>query len=457
MRVVLLSGGSGKRLWPMSNDSRSKQFLKVLKTEDNQSISMLQRVWQQMKNTGLDQQAYVCAAKAQLDIITHQIGDVPLIEEPMRRDTFPAISLATLYLLDEVGCDENEVIAVVPVDHFVDDHYFEQILRLETILQKSHADLALMGVQPFEATNKFGYISVYPFADSAEWRKVDRFVEKPDCNLAQKLIAEGALWNCGVFCFRAGYLRNQLTNRGFCNEYHAFIQDFSGLPKRSFDYEVVERAESVVVLPYHGTWKDLGTWSALSEEMGQSMVGNGTSMYSENTHVINELGIPLVSVGIQDAIVVATPDGILVANKEESANIKNIVQIFEGRPMFEERKWGTYRVLDYQKLADGTEVLTKCIELHPNSNISYQKHMKRSEVWTMIEGSGEVVLDTHHFPVSAGDVVRIYAEQWHAVRAHEAMKFIEVQRGSELIEEDIVRRYLSWEDIRNVCAIGRHT
>ena len=438
----------------MSNESRSKQFLKVLPDGQNGPVSMLQRVWGQLQSTGLSDETFVCASKPQQDMIFHQIGEVPFIEEPMRKDTFPAICLSVLYLLEKVNTPIDESIVVIPVDHYVDNHYFEQIARLGDVLNASLAELVLMGVEPESPTSKFGYISVEPFETNAPYRQVDKFVEKPERAVAERLIQNGALWNCGVFCFHGRTILKFLQDHGYPNTYEALKSEFVNLPKRSFDYEMVEKAQSVVVCPYRGAWKDIGTWSSLSSQMDGDIAGIGTIHGCENTHVINELGIPVVTLGLQNTIVVATPDGILAADKEHSAQVKNVISKYHGRPMYEERRWGTYRVLDYQKLEDGTEVLTKCIELLPGKNISYQKHFKRSEIWTIIEGTGYMALDERIFPVSAGDVVRIYSEQWHAIRATNKLKFIEVQRGSELIEEDIVRRYMSWEEVENACSFG---
>lgn len=453
LKLVLLSGGSGKRLWPMSNDIRSKQFLRVLPTE-KQPESMLQRVWGQLERCGLQSDAFVCASKAQIEMIHAQLGDVECIEEPSRRDTFPAIALSTLYLLDVARMDEDEPIVIVPVDHFVDDHYFQEIQTLGALLVRANAQLALMGVEPTTPTSKFGYIVPDAEVGFDGVKYVASFVEKPEASVAAALIARGALWNCGVFCFTGGWLRAHLSRRGGPTTYQACLEEFDSLPKRSFDYEVVEQAESIIVHPYKGTWTDLGTWASLSEQMSTPVVGQGIAHACENTHIINELGIPVVSLGLTDAVLVATPDGILAADKSAATQLKDVVSHLQSRPMYEERIWGTYRVLDYQKLSDDTEVLTKSIELYPGQNLSYQKHMLRSEVWTVIEGHGEVVLDTTRFVVGPGDVVRVYADQWHAIRTDKGLKFIEVQRGSKLVEEDIVRRYLTWDEIEQALSIG---
>ncbi len=447
MKLILLSGGSGKRLWPMSNDSRSKQFLRILEGPDGVAISMLQRVWRQLDQVGLQSQTYICASKAQKDMIEHQLGDISFIEEPERRDTFPAIALASLYLLDQEMCSRDEVVTVAPIDHLVDDGYFRELAKLERILDASGAQIALMGVKPTEPSSKFGYIQIADAQGDRSWFPVTSFVEKPEVEAAAQLIQSGALWNCGVFSFRLGFLLDVLEQNGHPTSYAEAKAKFSQFPKRSFDYEVVEHAHSIAVRPYFGAWQDLGTWDAIAEQLRAEMVGKGSAIQCEDTHMINELGIPLIGVGLKNTMVVATPDGILVTDKAMSADVKAAVLETAGRPMYEERRWGTYRVLDYQKLPDGSEVLTKWIELNAAHYLSYQKHMKRSEVWTVVDGSGQLVVDQKVVDVTAGDVIRVHQGQWHAIRAYDKLSFVEVQRGSELVEEDILRRFDSWEEI----------
>ncbi|GMA61155.1 sugar phosphate nucleotidyltransferase [Alicyclobacillus fastidiosus] len=450
MRVVLLSGGSGKRLWPMSNEARSKQFLKVLHDRNGNRVSMLQRIWGQLGDVGLQVGTYLCASKAQRDTIENQIGPVPFIEEPMRRDTFPAIALSILYLADVEGCTDEEVVAVLPVDHDVDEQYFRFIQQLDVRLDESGTDLLLMGVTPSAPVSKFGYIRIgEAYTPQGSMYRVHSFTEKPTKEVAESLIENGALWNCGVFCFRIGFLKRALAELGYPESYQELVTLYPLLPKRSFDYEVVEQTSNVAVATFAGKWSDMGTWGTLSEKIREEFVGLGTSVDCDNTHVINEFGIPVVTMGLKDAVIVATPDGILAADKEHASEIKNVIDDYATRPMFEERRWGTYRVLDYQKLSDGTEVLSKHVELHAGKNISYQKHSKRSEVWTVVQGRGEVVLDSRVIQVESGDVIHIHPEQWHAIRSVGAEKlvFIEVQFGSELSEEDIARRYVDWEHI----------
>ncbi|MED4044786.1 sugar phosphate nucleotidyltransferase [Priestia aryabhattai] len=451
MKIILLSGGSGKRLWPLSNDSRSKQFLRVLEDKEQNLQSMVQRVWSQVKRVGLTDSTVIATGKSQVDMIQSQLNnEVDLIIEPTRRDTFPAIALAASYVYSVQKADLDEIVAILPVDPYVEDLFFNRIQDLEVVVENSNAQLALIGVTPTYPSSKYGYIVPTTENNSNEYRTVSRFTEKPSEEQAAALIKDGALWNCGVFAFKLGYVISILEEKGLPTEYEELLKQYATLPKISFDYEVVEKTQDIVVLPYDGYWKDLGTWNTLTEEMATSQIGKGViSADSENVHLINELDIPITVLGASNLIVAASPDGILVSDKEASPRIKELVGEFENRPMYEERRWGWYRVLDYTKLEEGKEVLTKRIGIAQDKNLSYQLHDYRDEVWTIIKGEGEFVLNDEIRAIKTGDVIQIQAGDKHAVRAITDLEIIEVQTGSQLIEEDIVRLFMSWEEIED--------
>ncbi|USG63345.1 sugar phosphate nucleotidyltransferase [Brevibacillus ruminantium] len=449
MRLVLLSGGSGKRLWPLSNDSRSKQFLKTLKSSDNEWESMLQRVWRQLGQQGLQRQTYISCSQSHAEMIHNQIGyDVTLIVEPEKRDTFPAICLAASFFSTKMGLDRDEVITVMPVDPFVDLDFFECVRNMDEVLYESGADLALIGGIPTYASEKYGYIvPVKQINQATVYQRVLRFKEKPSPSEAALLIKQGALWNCGIFSFRLGYLLDLFEKRGWPTDFAELCSVYDRLPKISFDYEVVEKARYVVVLPYAGRWSDLGTWSSMTAHMETKLIGKGfVSEDCKDTHLINELDIPIAVLGVSDMVVAASPDGILVADKKVSHRIKDIHHI-EQRPMFEERRWGAYRVLDYQRMEDGTEFLTKRLQLLAGRNLSYQYHLLRSEIWTVVAGNGEFVLDGKSMRLGPGDVVKISAGAKHGIKALTDLEIIEVQMGTRLIEEDITRLYFSWDEL----------
>lgn len=454
MKLVLLSGGSGKRLWPLSNDVRSKQFLRVLRNTNGESESMVQRLWRQLDSHQLLEGVYISTNKTQAESIQSQLGtEVPLIIEPEPRDTFPAIALAAVYLYSVVGVDLQEVIAIMPVDAFVDDPFFAKVIQLEDALFRSGANLALIGATPTYPSTKYGYI--VPDREEAHqippkaYKTVRCFREKPPEEEAQKLLEQHALWNCGVFAFRLSYMINELIKRGIPTEYEQLLSEYGKLPKRSFDYEVVETERQTVVIPFNGFWKDLGTWNTITEEIPGNLVGRGfLGGDCPNTHVINELDIPVVVIGVSDLVVATSPDGILVSDKAQSHLVKKFATDLELRPMFEERRWGWYRVLNCQKLDENRQALTKLIHIHAGKNLSYQYHHYRSEVWVIVEGEGEFVLNDRLRLVRPGDVLEIPVGARHGIKAIRDLEIIEVQMGSSLVEEDIVRLSMSWEEMK---------
>ena len=454
MKLVLLSGGSGKRLWPLSNDARSKQFLKVLNDEQGNKVSMVQRVWKQLENTNLASDSIIATSYSQVDMIKTQLGsDVHIVTEPERRDTFPAIALAAVYLYSVRGCSLDEVVGMLPVDPYVENRFFNRVNDLEQALNESNADLALMGVKPTYPSAKYGYI-VPKDIGSTDYLTVDYFKEKPTEIQAEKLIEKNALWNCGVFAFKLSYIIDLLKERGLPIEYNKLLKNYHLLPKNSFDYEVVEKARHIVSLSYEGYWKDLGTWNTLTEEMGVHVTGKGViGKGIENSHIVNELGIPITLLGLDNVVVAASPDGILVTDKDSSTKVKEYVDGLQGRPMYEERRWGWYRVLEYTKYAEGNEVLIKRIVVNAGMNFSYQMHYKRSEVWTIVKGEGIFVFNDQLSHVRTGDVIHIPLAAKHTLKATTNMEIIEVQTGSELIEEDIFRTSNEWNEIEALCKL----
>lgn len=446
MHLILLSGGSGKRLWPLSNDARSKQFLKILENPSGQMESMVQRVWRQLSKNGLVASSTIATNPSQVDMLRHQIGpDVPILVEPERRDTFPAIALAASYLYSVKGVGLDEVVVILPVDPYVDDEFFDKLKELETILHSTSDRLALMGVRPTYPSSKYGYILPEQNRGESLYYPVKQFKEKPDEAQAHLMIQNHqALWNCGVFAFKLEYIIEHLLMNEYPIQYEQLLKQYYRLPKISFDYAIVEKESAIAVLPYEGNWKDLGTWNTLTEEMDTCLIGNGIlSDDSSNTHLINELDVPVVVLGIPNAVVAVSPDGVLVSDKGASPRLKDLIS-FNHRPMYEESLWGSYRVLDYYKLDSGDEVLTRRISLLSGETFGYQAHFYRNEIWTIVSGSGEVVLDGERIPVRANDVVRISPKVKHGIRANEAIDLIEVQTG-KVVLEDYVQFPMPWD------------
>lgn len=441
MKIILLSGGSGKRLWPLSNDIRSKQFLKLLKDENGESESMVQRVYSQIKAAGIDTDIVVATGKNQEDSIHSHLGSsVDVVLEPERRDTFPAIALASSYLYYQKEMDENEVIVVLPVDPYANLEYFTLLKEIENKVHSGEANLGLMGIKPTYPSAKYGYI-----IPDLLTGLVKGFQEKPTEVFAEQLISDGAMWNGGVFAFKAGYIIDRLKQYISFNSFSEVEAQYSMLPKISFDYEVVEKESAIAMVEYSGVWKDLGTWNTLTEVMDDHKIGKVLmSDTCENSHVINELDIPITVLGAKDMVIAASPDGILVSDKHESSQLKEHINDISKMPMYEESGWGEAKVLDYVDYEDGKSSLTKSLFIKAGEYLNYQEHSVRDEIWTIVDGIGDIVIDGHVRNVRRGDVAYIMKGQKHSIRAITNIRLIEVQIGDELTESDVKKLEWVW-------------
>ncbi|AIQ14748.1 sugar phosphate nucleotidyltransferase [Paenibacillus durus] len=453
MKIILLSGGSGTRLWPLSNDARSKQFLKILKSDVSEYESMLQRVWRQLGDVGLKDSAFITTSKSQVEMIQSQIDDCPpLIIEPERKDTFPAIALSVSYLLTRTAAEKDEVVIVLPVDSYVETDFFRQILILEQKMHSQKVNIALLGAKPTSPAEKYGYIIPKQSTLDQPLVEVDHFVEKPAKEVAVELINKKALWNCGVFAFKLNYLEKIMEERKITRDFDQLLIEYKNLTKISFDFEVLEKEQTLYMIPYKGDWKDLGTWDALVEEMDSNVLGKGILSDCSNVNLVNELDLPIVMMGVKNTIVAASPDGILVSDISMTPNLKDALKSINSRPMYEERRWGWFRILEYTINNENEEVLTKRICIKKEKYLSYQEHSKRSETWNIIGGQGELILDNQLFHIKSGDVFKIMPGQKHSIKADEDLEIIEIQQG-ELIDEDIYRYALTWDEIKRKASV----
>lgn len=354
MNIVLLSGGSGQRLWPLSNDIRSKQFIKIFHKEDGSLESMVQRVYRQIKTIDTDATVTIATSKSQVSAIHNQLGEnVGISVEPCRRDTFPAIALAAAYLKD---------------------------------------------VQ----------------------------------EVAKEYIEKGALWNGGVFAFRLGYVLERAHELIDFLDYDDLFCKYETLKKISFDYAVVEHESEIEVMRFAGTWKDLGTWNTLTEAMDSRAVGEALfNENCENVHVVNELDIPILCMGLNDVVISASPEGILVSDKEQSSYIKPFVSTLDHRVMFAEKSWSSFKIIDID-----SESITIKVTLNPGHKMNYHSHKNRDEVWVVISGKGKTVVDGMEQSVRVGDVITMAAGCRHTVIAETELKLIEVQLGEDINVHD---------------------
>ena len=430
MNIVLLSGGSGKRLWPLSNDIRSKQFIKIFKKEDGTYESMVQRVYRQIKKADADAAVTIATSKTQVSAIHNQLGDeVGISVEPCRRDTFPAIALATAYLVDVLHIDPEESVVVCPVDPYVEDDYFEALKGLSEQAKKGEANLVLMGIEPTYPSEKYGYI----IPESADFTAaVKTFKEKPTADVAKEYIARGALWNGGVFAYKLKYVMDIAHQLIDFTDYHDLFAKYATLTKISFDYAVVEKEKKIQVQRFAGQWKDLGTWNTLTEAMEEAVVGKGEMNDTcTGVHIVNEMDVPVLAMGLHDVVISASPEGILVSDKGQSSYIKPFVDKFEQQIMFAEKSWGSFKVIDVE-----TESMTIKVTLNAGHSMNYHSHKNRDEVWVVISGNGKTIVDGFEQAVKTGDVITMSAGCRHTVMAETELKLIEVQLGTDINVHD---------------------
>lgn len=430
MNIILLSGGSGKRLWPLSNDIRSKQFLKLFAAPGGGRESMVQRMYRQVRAADPGATVTVATSRSQVSALRNQLGTgIGISVEPCRRDTFPAIALATAYLHDVRGVGMDEPVVVCPVDPYVDEGYFAALGRLGELAGEGVAGLVLMGIDPTYPSEKYGYILP---EGKGEVSRVREFKEKPDAATAQGYIDAGGLWNGGVFAYKLGHVLGRAHELIDFEDYQDLFDRYDRLEKISFDYAVVEHEPSIAVLRHAGEWKDLGTWNALTEEMASPSIGNvRTDDACVGVHVVNELDVPVVAMGLTDVVIAASPEGVLVADKARTDLLKPIVDEMHQQLMFAEKSWGSYRVIDV-----GEDSLTIKVTLNPGHAMNYHSHEHRDERWTVLRGSGTVIVDGVERQVGPGDVVSMPAGCKHTVRAVTELQMIEVQLGRDITVTD---------------------
>ncbi len=433
MNLILLSGGSGKRLWPLSNDVRSKQFIKLFKDGNGNYESMVQRVYRQIMAVDSNTKITVATSRSQASTIKNQLGEnVSICVEPCRRDTFPAIVLASAYLHDELAVPESETVVACPVDPYVSTAYYEVVKDVQKFAERGGANFTLLGIEPTYPSEKYGYI----IPESSDLiSQVKEFKEKPDLDTAKKYLAQNALWNAGIFAFRLGYLLDKAHSMIDFQDYRDLFNRYHCMTKISFDYGILEQESSIQVMRYHGDWKDVGTWNMVAEVMADQTKGRTIMDETcENTNIVNELDIPILCLGCKDMIIAASGDGILISDKERSGHMKPYVEKIEVEARYAEKSWGTYKVMDVQPGS-----MTIKISMKAGQSMSYHMHYFREEVWTIVSGKGKVVVDGMEQQLETGDVITIAAGCKHMIEAVTALDMIEVQIGEDIHVNDKIK------------------
>lgn len=409
MKVVLLSGGSGTRLWPVSTECCPKQFIPFF--EENES--MLNKTYNNVKK--IFPSIYVATQKSYINLIDRQINErINFIIEPDKIGTFGAVLNIANYFKYVENLSDNELISIIPTDHDVDSTFYSILDDASLYLQNSNINVCLIGIKPSYPSTQYGYII-------HENNIVKKFKEKPDTKTANKLIQKKALWNSGILVFKLKFIIDISKKYLEYNTYEQFVEIYSKLPKNSFDKEILEKIDNIGIIKSNKIWNDLGTWENLSKKISLP------DKY--NTNIINFENKKIKNNGVNDSIIVNSKDGILLVKK-------NVDEIFW-------RHWGNFKIIDnYQE--SGNNIKIKLLNILKNNNISYQFHKYRNEVWFILSGCGEVILDKKIIHVSSGDIIQIPKRKLHSIKAIEDIQIIEVQYGIENSEEDIVRLETDW-------------
>lgn len=430
MNILLLSGDSGKRLWPLSNGVRSRQFLQILRSPSGEYESVAQRVYRQILQADKETKIVVAASKLQIPAIRNQLDeDVEICVEPKRRNTFPAVALSVAWMAEKREMPDEEIIIVCPMDTYADDDYFQTLGTLAQIVSRGDAEIALVGIAPAYPSEKYGYL----LPDSRE--KISKVIfhsEKPTETVAKELIDRGALWNGGVFAFRVGYFLNALRTVISFSDYDDLYQKYEQIPEGSFEDTFLKETGNKKLVRFDGIWKDLGTWNTLTEAMEEPIVGKAKlDDICHNVHVINELNIPILCLGIENAVISAAPDGILVSDKKQSSYMEPLIDQLDQQVMFADKSWGSFQVLDIEH-----ESMTIKVILKPGHRMNYHSHERRDEVWTVLSGQGRTIVDGMEQPVAAGDVITMQAGCRHTIIADTELHIMEVQLGREIDVHD---------------------
>ncbi len=454
MYGIILAGGSGSRLWPLSRELYPKQLLKI-----NTDKSLLEMTYLRLLNLtdeknilSITNAKHFSDVKTQLSSISK---DPLLLSEPAQKNTAPAISVSVKYLLDK---GKDDVILVVPSDHLIKDEkaFKKSVENAKTLAEEGY--IVTFGIKPAGAETGYGYIKSSKKNNDFSY-KVEEFKEKPDKKTAEKYVKSGKYyWNSGIFMFKASVFMETLKE--FAPEIYEITQEFNftknnqieftkfdKMPSISIDYAVMEKAKNIINVPVDCGWNDLGSWDAIYDINSKDKEGNVKIGAVQTENCKNSLLFSsnrlIAGVGLDDIILVETSDAILACKKDKTQDVKKVVdklkEIKDETHLVHTtvyRPWGYYTVLN-----QGEGYLTKMICVSSHGQLSLQSHNFRSEHWVVLSGTARVTLDNKNYILKPGSSIDIPVKVKHSLGNpyKEELKIIEVQKGDKLVEEDIIR------------------
>ena len=454
MRGIILAGGSGSRLWPLSRELYPKQLLKI-----NSDKSLLEDTFLRLANImpneniiSITNTKHAGDVRMQLSSIA---SDCTILSEPVGKNTAPAIAVSVKYILDNYG---DDIVLVVPSDPLIKDSekFKESILEAEKLAELGY--IVTFGVKPTSPNTGYGYIKTLPMQNNIGFN-VDKFKEKPDEKTAKEYVEDGSyFWNAGIFMFKASVFMKALEEHA--SEIYKILGEFNlkgkaeidymtfdKMPSISVDYAVMEHAKNIALVPLKSDWSDLGCWGAIYEvddkdEDGNVKIGHTIAQDCKNSLLYSSTRL-VAGVGIEDMIIVETPDAILACSKDKAQEVKKVYEKLKEvkdethlvhKTVY--RPWGYYTVLN-----QGEGYLTKMICVSKKAQLSLQSHNFRSEHWVVLSGTARVTLEDKTFMLKPGSSIDIPVKAKHSLANpyNDELKIIEVQKGDKLIEEDIIR------------------
>jgi len=452
MYGIILAGGSGSRLWPLSRELYPKQLLNL-----NSDKSLLQSTYERLKNCA-SEIVSITNTKHSSNVrmqLSELCNNPVVLSEPVAKNTAPAIVLATKYIMQKSNSDP--VIIVVPSDHLIEDNekFLSTVKKGEKLAEDGY--IVTFGIEPDYPETGYGYINTAEKLQDGY--KVKEFVEKPDCETAKKYLQAGTyFWNSGIFMFKASTLFEEAYKHApeiaklselfdFNKKDEIPFIDFEKMPSISIDYAIMEKSDRIALVKLESDWNDLGSWQSIydvspKDANGNVFVGHVLDENSKNSFVYSSSKL-VATIGLEDTVIVETEDAILACKKDKTQNVKHIYETLKKqndnthlvhKTVY--RPWGFYTVL-----AQGQGFMTKIIHVNPAQKLSVQSHNFRSEHWVVLSGTAKVVLEGKELILSPGHSIDIPLKAIHSLQNpyKEDLEIIEVQKGDPLIEEDIIR------------------
>lgn len=456
MKAIILAGGSGTRLWPLSRQSFPKQFLKL-----NGDRSLLQQTVERMLKFLPPEDIIVITNN---DYRFHVMSDLKAISpnlskdmilEPARRNTAPAIALALKYCTERLQCNDKEVLFVSPSDHIInpDERFIEYIKKAEGIAKEGY--IVTFGIKPLKPETGYGYIKVRGQVSGVKgYYDVERFTEKPDLETAIRYLSDGNyLWNSGMFAFSIDLITeefrrhapeiNSLLNASLGD----VILNFGSMPDISIDYAILEKSDRVVTIPLDIYWNDIGSWDSMfdifeKDNNNNVKIGDVIDIDTKDTLIIGDKRM-IATADIEGLLIVETDDAILIAKRGDSQKVKDIVDLLRSKQRREAvehrtiyRPWGEYTVLE-----EGMRYKIKRIVVRPGERLSLQMHHHRSEHWVVVKGTARVTIGDREIYIHENESAYVPKSTLHRLEnpGKVPLEIIEVQNGEYVGEDDIKR------------------